>query len=178
MRNELIINQGVHASLWRSLMSMNATWNMSGWLVQSVSPPLTSIQCIDNMLLSTSWHILHNDSMDCSFEPCRLCLRPVPLCKIVSKMTKGHMGHLAINMKLSLCLNLVKFSITKAAMCFKTSPCTNYLMKCPYGPKSNPAVWSYNFHHHLLYAHPSIHLGSHKSVWTPSKLKKDEMKHV
>ena len=123
-------------------------------------------------------HVLHDDSVDRSSEPCGLCLRPAPLCKIMFKMTKGRVGHLAIDMKSSLCPNLIKFSITNAAACSESSPCTNHPMKCPYCPKSSPAVWSYNFRHHLLRVHPSIHLGSHKSVWTPSKLEKDGMKRV
>jgi hypothetical protein len=57
MRNELIICQGAHASLWRSLTPMQTTWNMLGWLVRSVSPPLILIQYIDNMSSSTLQHI-------------------------------------------------------------------------------------------------------------------------
>jgi len=123
-------------------------------------------------------HILHDTSVDCSSEPCGLCLRPAPLCKIVLKKARGRMGKLAIDMKLSSCPNLIKFSIANAAACFETSPCTNHPMKCPYCPKLNPAVWSYNFRHHLLRFHPSIHLGDHRSLWTSSKLEKDGMKRI
>ena len=123
-------------------------------------------------------HILHDDLVDHSSEPYRLCLRPLLLCKIMFKTTKGWKGHVAIDIKLSLCPNLIKFSITNAAACSESSPCTNHPMRCPYCPKSNPAVWSYNFRHHLLCVHPSIHLGNHKAVWAPLKLEKDGMKHI
>ena len=62
-------------------------------------------------------HILHDRSVDRLSEPCGLCLRPAPLCKIVLKKGKGQMGNLAIDMKASLCPNLVKFSIAIAAEC-------------------------------------------------------------
>jgi hypothetical protein len=123
-------------------------------------------------------HILHDSSVDCSSEPCGLCLRPAPLCKIVPKKAKGRMGKLAIDMKSSLCPNLIKFSITNAAACFEKSPCTNHPMKCQYCPKDNPAVWSYNYCHHLLRSHPSIPLSDHQSLWTLLKLEKDGMKRV
>ena len=109
-------------------------------------------------------HILHDASMDCSSKPCGLCLCPAPLCKIILKKAKGHTGKLAIDMKLSSCPNIIKFSIANVAACFETSPCINHPMICPYCPKLNPAVWSYNFHHHLLCSHPSICLSDYKSL--------------
>jgi hypothetical protein len=123
-------------------------------------------------------HILHDDTVDRSSEPCGLCLRPAPLCKIVLKTAKGSMGNIAIDMKSSSCPNLVKFSIATAAACSEASPCTNHPIKCPFCPKLSPAVWSYNFRHHLLRFHPSVHSSNHKSLWTPSKLEKDGMKRV
>ena len=123
-------------------------------------------------------HILHDDSVDSSSEPCGLCLRPAPLCKIVLKTARGRTGNIAIDMNSSSCPNLIKLSIANAAACSETSPCTNHPMKCPYCSISNPAVWSYTFRHHLLRFHPSIRLSDHKSVWTPSKLEKDGMKRI
>ena len=123
-------------------------------------------------------HIHHDASVDCSSESCRLCLHPAPHCKIVLKKAKGRNGKLAIDITLSSCPNLVKFSITSMAACFKSFPCTNQLIICQYCPKLNPAVWSYNFCHHLLCSHPFIILSGHKSLWTPSKLEKDGMKRV
>ena len=123
-------------------------------------------------------HIIHDDSVDRSAEPCGLCLRPAPICKIVLKKAKGCTGKLAIDMESSSCPNLVKFSIASAAACYETSPCTNHPMKCPYCPKLNPAVWSYNFRYHLLRVHPSVQLSNHQSLWTLSKLEKEGMKRV
>ena len=123
-------------------------------------------------------HILYDASVDRSSKPCKLCLHPAPLCKIILKKAKGCNGKLAIDITLSSCPNLVKFSITSAAACSESSPCTNHPIICQYCPKLNPAVWSYNFRHHLLCSHPSIALSGHKSLWTPSKLEKDGMKRV
>jgi hypothetical protein len=123
-------------------------------------------------------HILHDESVDRSSEPCGLCLRPAPLCKIILKMAKGRMGNIAIDTKSSTCPNLVKFSIVTAATCSETSPYTNHPIKCPFCPKISPAVWTYNFRHHLLRFHPSVNLSDHKSKWAPSKLEKDGMKRV
>lgn len=123
-------------------------------------------------------HILHDPSVDRRSEPCGLCLRPAPLCKIVLNKTKGRTGNLAIDMKTSSCPNLVKFSITIAAKCSDGSPCTNHPMHCPYCPKSTPAVWSYNFRQHMLRVHPSQPLDKHRSVWSISKLEKDGMRQV
>jgi hypothetical protein len=123
-------------------------------------------------------HLLHDTSVDRSVEPCGLCLRPAPLCKIVLKKTKGRTGNLAIDMKSSLCPNLVKFLIMTAAKCSDTSPCTNHPMHCPYCPKTSPAVWSYTFRYHMLCIHPAVPLDKHRSIWTTSKLEKDRMRQV
>jgi hypothetical protein len=85
-------------------------------------------------------HVLYNTFVDCSSEPCKLCLCPALLCRIILKKAKGRMGKLAINITLSSCPNLIKFSIANVAACFKTSPYTNHPMKCPYCPKLNPTV--------------------------------------
>ena len=122
-------------------------------------------------------HILYDPAVDCSLEPCGLCLWPALQCKIVLKKTKGQTGNLAINMKASLCPNLIKFSLAVAAECSEASPCTNHPIICPYCD-SGPAVWSYTFHQHLLNHHLSKSLEDHKSIWTLTKLEKDGMKHV
>lgn len=123
-------------------------------------------------------HICHDSSVDRSAEPCGLCLRPAPLCKIVLKKTKGRTGNITIDMKTSSCPNLVKFSITIASKCSEASPCTNHPMHCPYCPKSAPAVWSYTFRQHMLRLHPSIPLDKHRSIWMISKLEKDGMRQL
>jgi hypothetical protein len=76
-------------------------------------------------------HVLHDASVDYSSEPCGLCLHPVLLCKIVLKKAKGCTGKLAIDIKLSSCPNLIKFSIANVAACFETSPYINHSMRCP-----------------------------------------------
>lgn len=123
-------------------------------------------------------HILHDMAVGRADEPCGLCLRPAPLCKIILKKIKGRTGNLAIDMKASSCPNLIKFSITIAAECSDTSPCTNHPMLCPYCPDSSPSVWSYTFRQHLRRVHPAIPLDKHRSTWTLSKLEKDGMRRL
>ncbi|KAI0283767.1 hypothetical protein BC826DRAFT_920313 [Russula brevipes] len=124
-------------------------------------------------------HILHDASVDHSSKPCGLCLRPAPLCKINLIKTKGQTGNnLTINMKMSSCPNLVKLSIMTTAKCSDASLCTNHPMRCPYCPKSSPAIWSYTFRQHILHVHPAVPLEKHRSVWSISKLEKERMKQV
>ena len=125
-------------------------------------------------------HILHDSLVDRLSEPCGLCLRPAPLCKIVLKKAKGKKGNLAIDMNASSCPNLMKFSIAIAAECSEKSPCTNRPMICPHcdDSESSQVVWSYNFRLHLIRKHPSIPLEDYSDVFTLTKLKKDGMKCV
>ena len=123
-------------------------------------------------------HILHDPSVRRLSEPCGLCLRPAPLCKIVFKKAKGQVGHVTIDMKKSSCPNLVKFSLAAAAQCSNSSPCTNHPTVCSYcdASESSPVIWSYNFRSHMLGKHPSISLERHSDMLVMTKLKKDGMK--
>ena len=127
-----------------------------------------------------SAHILYDPSVNCLSEPCGLCLRPAPLCKIILKRSKGQTGKLAIDMKASSCPNLVKFSITIAAECSDSSPCTNHPIVCPYcdDSESSRVIWSYNFRSHLLCKHPRISLDDHSDILMLTKLEKDGMRRV
>jgi len=125
-----------------------------------------------------SAHVLHDPSVDRSSKPCGLCLRPEPLCKIVLKKSKGKKGKLAIDMKASLCPNLVKFNLAAAAQYTYSSPCTNHPIICPHciGSESSPVVWSYNFRFHLLRKHPRVSLQDYNDVLSLTKLEKGGMK--
>jgi hypothetical protein len=127
-----------------------------------------------------SAHILHDPSVDRLSEPCGLCLRPAPLCKIVLKKAKGRSGNLAIDMKTSSCPNLVKFSITVATECSDLSPCTNRLIVCPHcnDSESSPVVWSYNFRSHLLHKYARISLDNHSDILLLTKFEKEGMRRV
>ena len=130
-------------------------------------------QCI---LEHSGAHILFDHLIDCSLEPCGLCLRPTPLCKIYLRKTKGHSGNIAINTRASTCSNLIKFSITVAAQFSDASPCTNHPMCCPYCPGSSQAVWSYTFRKHLIWYHPTVSLEDSESIWAVSDLEREWMK--
>ena len=103
-------------------------------------------QCI---IEHNSAHILFNHSIDCSAEPCGLCLHPALLCKIYLRKSKGRMGNITVDMRASSCPNLVKFSVIITAEFSDASPCTNHPFCCPNCPDSSPAVWSYTFREHL-----------------------------
>jgi hypothetical protein len=96
------------------------------------------------------------------------------------KKTKEQKGNLAIDMKASLCPNLVKFSIIVTIECSDSSPYTNCPIICPYygNLKSNPVVWSYNFKLHLLSKHPSISSEDHNDILALTKLESEGMKHI
>jgi hypothetical protein len=129
-------------------------------------------------LKHVSAHILHDKTIDCSLEPCGLCLSPAPLCKFILVNSKGRARNVTINMNVSSCLNLIKISILVATKCSDASPCTNHPMSCPYYMHSSLAVWSYNFRQHLLRCHSAVPLKKHNSILTLSKLERDRMKHI
>ena len=109
-------------------------------------------------------HILFDRSIDRSLEPCGLCLHPAPLCKIYLRKTKGRTGNITIDMRVSSCSNLIKFSITVATQFSDASPCTNHPICCPYCPNSSLAVWSYTFCKHLTRFYPTVSLEDNKSI--------------
>jgi len=125
-------------------------------------------------------HILYDPSVNRLSEPCGLCLRPAPLCRIVLKKAKGQSGNLSIDMEASSCVNLVKFSIAIATACSDASPCTNHPLVCPYCDDSElgQVVWSYNFRQHLLHKHPRISLDDQGDILRLTNLEKKGMKRI
>ena len=125
-------------------------------------------------------YILYDPSVDCSSELCGLYLWPVPLCKIVLKKAKGKKGKILINIEESSCPNLVGFSVTIAAGCSKSFPCTNHPMCYPYCDHSEPSsvVWSYNFWFYLLCKNPRVALETHSDKLVLTKCKEDRMKGI
>jgi len=123
-------------------------------------------------------HILHDPSVNHSSEPCGLCLRPTPLCKIVLKKGKGQAGKLSIDIEASTCPNLMRLSIAVVAVCSNSSPCTNHPMICPLCNDSEPhsVVWLYNFRFHLLCRHPRVSMEDYNDIIVLTKLKKERMK--
>ncbi len=155
-------------------------------VIENISGKLECVKCNPTITFNpshqqcfvehVSTHILYDKTVDRSLEPCRLCLSPAPLCKFILTNGKGHTGNIAIDMNASSCLNLIKISILVATKCLDALPCTNHPMRCPYCPHSSPAVWSYNFHQHLLQHHPTVSLKKHSSILMLSKLERDRMK--
>ena len=104
----------------------------------------------------------------------------MPLCKIVLKKGKGQAGKLSIDMEASTCPNLMRLSITVAAVCSDSSPCTNHPMICPLYNDSelHSVVWSYNFRFHLLCRHPRVSMEDYNDIIVLTKLEKERMKHT
>ena len=125
-----------------------------------------------------SAHILHNPSVNRSSKLCGLCLRCMPLCKIVWKKGKGQAGKLSINIEASTCLNLVRLSIAVAAVYSDSSPCTNHPIICPLCDNSEPhsVVWLYNFQFHLLHRYPRASMEDYNNILVLMKLEKERMK--
>ncbi|KAK7024706.1 hypothetical protein R3P38DRAFT_3532308, partial [Favolaschia claudopus] len=98
-------------------------------------------------------HILFDESLPATVEPCGLCLRPFPMCKFVFQKTTGTTSARQIDWTRSTCLNPLKFQMAAAMKSSEKSPCTNHLIQCPL--QCEMVIWTYNLAthyraHHLL----------------------------
>ena len=101
-------------------------------------------------------HILFDDALDNTMEPCRLCMCPSPLCAFFLGKGKGAGSALQIDKHVSRCPNFVGKLFYSAASTERTnSPCTNVSVICPLCPSTSAAVWKYNMKTHLVHVHPS-----------------------
>ncbi|KAH6885601.1 hypothetical protein BKA70DRAFT_1377423 [Coprinopsis sp. MPI-PUGE-AT-0042] len=99
-------------------------------------------------------HILFDEGVNRSDEPCGLCLNPSPQCKFWLK--KGTGGNLRVDLEKSNgCPNNVNYNYGNAVVSKPNAPCSNVPITCPLCPKSEPSRWRYNLKHHFLDAHPS-----------------------
>ncbi|KAH6911154.1 hypothetical protein BKA70DRAFT_1460353 [Coprinopsis sp. MPI-PUGE-AT-0042] len=99
-------------------------------------------------------HIRHDPKVKVVDEPCGLCLRPSPQCRIYLKKGKGAKGGWTVDQRCSLCKNLVHFYYGIAAVSSASSPCTNVPVTCPLCSKDDPAVWKYNLGVHFANVRP------------------------
>jgi hypothetical protein len=154
--------------------------------VKHIGPACTRCQSIvtfnakhrQRIIEHSGAHILFDPSIDRTLEPCGLCLRPAPLCKIYLRKTKGRAGNITIDMRTSSCSNLIKFSVAVAAQFSDSSPCTNHPIRCFYCPNSSPAVWSYTYREHLTRFHPTVSLEDNETIWAVSGLEEERMKQL
>ena len=106
------------------------------------------------MLAHIGSHILHNELIDQSLEPCGLCLRPVTLCSIYLTRQSARNGHWSLRYGGTVpCPNATLFSYAAAMVSSDSSPCSNIPILCPYCPDGSLAVWRYNMKSHLQNRH-------------------------
>ncbi|KAG6848163.1 hypothetical protein H0H93_002810, partial [Arthromyces matolae] len=123
-------------------------------------------------------HIRHDSSIDVDSEPCGFCLRPSRLCRVYLTKGKGAKGNLRVDSKRSECPNFVSFKYQVAAQSTQSSPCSNVPLQCPLCLPSTPAVWRYNFSHHLETEHPNASKNLYTELWKISKSEVDEMRRI
>ena len=114
------------------------------------------ISKVHKILEHVAAHILFDNTLDATQEPCGLCMRPSPLCSFYLRKGKGAGGTPQIDERMSRCPNLISKLFYSAAATERThSPCTNVPVTCPLCPSTSPAVWKYNMKKHLAHIHPS-----------------------
>jgi hypothetical protein len=90
-------------------------------------------------------HILFDNTLDTTKEPCRLCMHPSPLCSFYLQKGKGAGSAPQINKHVSHCPNFIgKLFYSAAATEHTNSPCTNVPVTCPLCPSTSATVWKYN----------------------------------
>ncbi|KAF8058599.1 hypothetical protein FPV67DRAFT_1565461 [Lyophyllum atratum] len=115
-------------------------------------------------------------SIDRSAEPCGLCLRPAPLCTFYLKKSRGAGTSDQIDFAKSTCANKASFLYAIAAISTPSSPCSNVPIRCAVCPAAAPAVWRYNFPHHMRNKHPSISLSQYEPLYQISRSEKVQLK--
>ncbi|KAJ7573003.1 hypothetical protein C8J56DRAFT_1133363 [Mycena floridula] len=120
-------------------------------------------------------HVLYDQTLDRSSEPCGLCLSPDPLCRIYLTKSKGRNGATKVDMAKSECHNLIKFNYSVAAKSEGSSFCSNVPMQCSLCPHSAPAVWRYNGWEHMEKKHPKVPVSDYDKRWTLTAYEKVEM---
>lgn len=120
-------------------------------------------------------HILHDEHIDRSLEPCGLCLRSYPGCEFYLQKAKGRDGNWSVNSKKSKCPNLIRFSYGIPEAPTQSSPSSNVPLHCDLCSKSDPAIWRYNFEQHFARAHPKVPTGKYRHIWDLTKFETTEM---
>ncbi|KAI0026824.1 hypothetical protein K488DRAFT_25730, partial [Vararia minispora EC-137] len=89
-------------------------------------------------------------------EPCGLCSGGPNSCKIfLVKPSRGSKGKFQVDPHKSTCPRRFQtFHYASAARSTESSPCTNVPLICQLCGPEKPAVWRYNYHHHLRTTHP------------------------
>lgn len=103
-------------------------------------------------------HVLFDDMVNRLDEPCGLCLLPSKSCRYVVVKGKGSKASLHVD--------------------WDRTSCTNVPLVCPLCPKSEPAVWRYNFRYHLERVHSAEAVTRYSSLWKLSDNEMLGMRHI
>ena len=125
-------------------------------------------------------HILFDPSISVTTEPCGLCLQPSTICQYFMKKGKGALGTPKIDYNRSQgCVTKCKFSYSVASRSTSSSPCSNVPLSCPLCAKTSPAVWRYNFEHHLKNSHHGMQPnGNDKSIYELTASEQEDMSKI
>ncbi|KAF8269210.1 hypothetical protein EI94DRAFT_1575002, partial [Lactarius quietus] len=122
-------------------------------------------------------HLLFDNALDITKEPCRLCMHPSPLCSFYLQNGKGAGSALQIDKRMSHCPNFIGWLFyLVAATESTTSPCTNVPVACPLCPSTLAAVWKYNMKSYLAWIHPSTEGSDFHNAYMISKSEKSALK--
>lgn len=107
-------------------------------------------------------HILFDSNIDRSTNPCGGCLSPAPMCEFFLTTS----GTKKVDKKRSKCPNAtISFTYSIAAKSTDSSPCSNVQLNCPLCGAGQPAIFRYNFQHHLKSVHPTAPVDKYMSLW-------------
>jgi len=124
-------------------------------------------------------HILFDDRINITDQPCRLCLRPSPACTFYLKKGKGGKSSVQLDMKKSSCANKLTFQYAVAEESSQSAPCSNVPTACPLCPeRSAPAVWRYLLPYHLKDVHKLNNLEPYAHLWTITQSEKTQLKNI
>ena len=125
-----------------------------------------------NLVQHMGAHIL----LDSKMNPYIFCLNTGPLCSIRLAKGKGTKGTKTVDVIHSRCPNVTKLSITSAAKCIESSPCTNVPLDYPLCLPGSDAVWKYNLVAHIKSVHPTATLKKYTSLAEISQLERTRLK--
>ncbi|KAK7022473.1 hypothetical protein R3P38DRAFT_2533277, partial [Favolaschia claudopus] len=121
-------------------------------------------------------HILYDDSVAATDQPCGLCLRPFPMCTFVFQKKAGSAAARQIDWTHSTCRNPLKFQMAAASRSSETSPCTNHLIQCPLD--CGIVIWTYNLTTHYRLYHNLKSLNNIPLVYQTTELELNRMQKV
>ncbi|KAJ7183864.1 hypothetical protein C8R46DRAFT_1186739 [Mycena filopes] len=113
-------------------------------------------------------HILFDPSIDEDTEPCGACLSPTPMCEF--HLTTS--GTLKVNQTRTKCKAGLTFRYSNAAESTDSAPSSNVPVACALCATGAPAIWRYNYLHHLRTVHPMAPEEKYAAIW---KLDRGEM---